>query len=73
LPWEKELPQWANAKGVLSILNAGVVEEELITCVISDVLHVDLAKPQPLGTINGKLRLCQEIELPFPKELLLLL
>jgi hypothetical protein len=73
LPWEKELHQWANAKGVLSTLNAGVVGGEPITCVTSDVLHVDLVKPPLLGTINGKLRLCQEIELPFPKELLLLL
>jgi hypothetical protein len=56
----------------LSTLNADAAEDEHTTSATSDAPHADTEKPQQSGTINGKLKPCQETELPYLKELRLL-
>jgi len=52
--WEKEHPQWGNAKAKLYILNAGVVAGAHITYAISDAQPVAMVKPLPYEATSGK-------------------
>jgi hypothetical protein len=54
---------------VLSTLNVGVAEDELIMFVTSDVQRAVTEKLQPFGIMRGKQKLWVERELPYPKEL----
>jgi hypothetical protein len=71
--WEKALHQWANAKAKLSTLNAGVAEDEHTMFVTSDVQRAVTEKELPFGIMLGRQKLWAEPELPYPKELHLLL